>query len=365
MAAFSLVTFRIPTSDADFATLPRVAVYTHIDDVALRHMLGIYDGLGALVRFSGIAAGSINSTYRVETDQEALYLRINEGKGFDALVFEKNLLEHLANEAGRLGHVETPRIVKNCIGGSFFPIVPEKQAVLFAELKGRELGIFELTAHHLTQVGAFLARAHDVLRDHADKRPNPYGLPVVDTWLIELAQNGVLPDTVKHLRATIVDVRRSLTAALPHGIVHGDLFINNTKWKRGRLHAVFDWEMAGTDALVVDLAITVLAWAWRREAPDAAPALNPELTRALVDGYTSIRALTRDEIEAFHAALRFAAVRFAVTRIRDFVVGADRTSDDSRTYLDYREYTARLDALDAMGPDGFRELAFRSLGVRP
>jgi homoserine kinase type II len=330
-----------------------VAVYTHIDDVALRHMLGIYDGLGSLVRYEGVAAGSINSTYRVETETEHLYLRINEGKSFDALVFEKNLLETLDAHAQELGDVETPRIVKNCIGGSFFPIVPDKQAMLFAELKGRELGIFELAPAHLTQVGAFLARAHHVLRTHTETRPNPFGLPVVDDWLAELWRDGVLPSEVQRLRSTIDDVRESLVDALPAGIVHGDLFINNTKWRRGRLRAVFDWEMAGQDALVIDLAITALAWTWRRESPDSPPAFDRELLTALVDGYTSVRPLLTNEQRAFHAAARFAAVRFAVTRIRDFVVGSDRTSDDARTYLDYREYTARLDALDAMGPLGF------------
>jgi len=334
----------------------RVAVYTPIDDETLAPMLGIYEGLGPLVRFEGVAAGSINSTFRVETKERVLYLRINEGKPFDALVYEKNLLEHLAQHSDDLDGVTTPRIVKNSIGGWFFPIVPGKHAMLFEELIGRELGIFEVEPEHARQVGAFLARAHGALASFDEERANPFGVRVVQGWLAELATNGVLPDVVPRLTATVDEVARPLAEARARGVIHGDLFINNTKWRRGQLHAVFDWEMAGDDAHVVDLAVTLLAWTWRREAHDGEPALNAALGRALLHGYASVAPLDDAARAALYPAARFAAVRFAVTRIRDFVVGSERASDDARTYLDYREYVARLDALDAMGAGGFAAL---------
>jgi Ser/Thr protein kinase RdoA (MazF antagonist) len=101
-----------------------VAVYTPLEESVVRHMLSIYE-VGELKELEPIAAGSINTNYRVVTDQGAWFLRVNEGKRFRDLVYEKNLLRSLHTRAARLGAVFTPHIVENVIGGQFFPIETE------------------------------------------------------------------------------------------------------------------------------------------------------------------------------------------------------------------------------------------------
>ena len=156
-----------------------VAVYTHLDETALRALWSVYDDEHELVRAVGIPHGSINTTYRLETEAGAFFLRINENKATDDVFFERDLLDKLA--LAHLGAV-TPTIKKNRVGGSFY-LVEERAhrpvwAAVFPELPGRDLGVFEVEPAHTAQVGAFLARAHQALRG-AGSRPNPYGLPVV------------------------------------------------------------------------------------------------------------------------------------------------------------------------------------------
>ena len=338
-----------------------MAVYTALSDEQLAHIIGIYEGVGAFRAASGIDAGSINTMYKVETDQQTVYLRIAENKTMADLVYERDLLTRLHRAAPVLGGVKAPRILSNVIGGHFFPIdgpPPKKYAMVFEQLDGRELAIFELGEEHLVQVGAFLARAHRVLRPFKGGRANPYGLGVLARWLEGLRHHdGVDPHLTARAHRSLMRIARA-RAPLPRGVVHGDLFLNNTKWRRGRLDAVFDWEMAGRDHLMLDVGIALCAWCWARATPGQPAGFRGDLCYALLDGYQSVRRLRPSERRGLFHEVRLAALRFMLSRVRDFEVAPDDapSSTVTRDYLDYRDYLARLDAIEAMGPRGFRRL---------
>jgi homoserine kinase type II len=345
-----------------------VAVYTRLDEADLKHMLSIYP-VGELEEFEGVAAGSVNTMYRLKTSEGGYYLRVNENKSFGELVYEKNLLLHLGAKRGRLGGVKAPVLVENVIGGTFFPL-KGRWACLFEELPGRELAVFELLPSHTEQIGAFLARAHRALRSFRGGRKNPFGAPVLGRWFEDMERR--LPDEALKARLRQSLVRAvSMRRPLPRGVVHGDLFMNNTKWRRGELDAVFDWEMAGRDHLALDLAICLHAWCWRREQRS----FDPPLCRALFAGYQSVRPLVPSERRGLFAEACLGALRFTFSRIRDFqLTGAppldalrlelaapDKAQkllaeETTRDFLDYREYLERLDAVEALGPKGLAAL---------
>lgn len=350
-----------------------MAVYTPLEQGTLRQVLSVYD-VGEVREYEGIAAGSINTSYRVTTAKGVWYLRINEGKSFKDLVYEKNLLLLLARRAHLLGGVKTPIVVENVIGGHFFPI-QKRWACLFEELKGRELAVFEVEPSHTRQVGAFLARAHLALRDHHGGRRNPYGQVTLARWLDDVERRWREREVARRLRRRLA----WLTAArrpLPRGVIHGDLFMNNTKWRRGELDAVFDWEMAGRDHLALDVGICLNAWCYRRESG----AFDDALARALLEGYERVRPLRPSERRGLYVETCLAALRFTISRVRDFeldgeppadaapvqlhasdaegaeAAGAMTTDAARRDFLDYREYEARLDALLSLGRRRFSSL---------
>lgn len=345
-----------------------MAVYTRLDERQLKHMLSIYP-VGELEAFEGVAAGSINTMYRVRTSEGCYYLRVNENKTFRDLVYEKNLLLHLQQHAQRLGGVRVPVLVENVIGGTFFP-VHGRWACLFEELAGRELAVFELEPAHTRQIGAFLARAHRALRGFRGGRANPYGAPTLARWLDDARRRLKDESLNERLRASLSRALRA-RRPLPRGVVHGDLFMNNTKWRRGSLDAVFDWEMAGRDHLALDLAICLHAWCWRREQRS----FDPSLCRGLLEGYESVRPLRASERRGLFVETCLGALRFTLSRIRDFQLTGTPPSDAvrvdihapddvqtphaheaTRDFLDYREYLERLDAVEALGRRGLGDL---------
>lgn len=330
-----------------------MAVYTTLDEGFLRAMVSVYDDDAELVRAEGVLAGSINTTYRVETDRGVWFVRVNEGKTTDDVFAERDVLRALADAP--LGGVAVPAIMSTRIGGTFYLVEHRGDApvwaTVFAELPGRDVAVFEIDAGHVEQVGRFLARAHRALRKVPLRRPNPFGLPVVGRWLEEIERHDVTRPLAGRLHASlrrIVDQRR----LLPRGVIHGDLFPNNTKWKKSELCAVFDWEMAGSDHLALDLGIAVCAWCWRPTTKE----LDRELCRALVQGYQSVRPLAASERSGLWSETCLAALRFTASRVRDFELPRPGRDGAARDRLDYRDFLARLDALEAMGRRGFAAL---------
>jgi homoserine kinase type II len=347
-----------------------MAVYTQLHRQTIEAMVSVYpdvvagafDDHAGVADVAGIAQGSTNTTYRVTMRTGAVwYLRVNENKPEAAIAHERDVLAALSSL-----HLDvtTPLMARSVAGGAFFAIDHDgarRWACLFPALPGRDLGVFEVTAAHGAQVGGFLARVHRGLRGFRLRRRNPYDAAVVAGWLAELHRFESTATVAARLSTSMADARRR-RRRLPAGLVHGDLFVDNTKWEGSgddaQLVAVFDWEMAGRDHLALDLAIVLCAWAFQRRGD--AMVFVDNVAAAIVDAYQRVRPLAPSERRGFFTELRLAALRFAASRLRDFETPR-LAPHGERKYLDYRDFLARLDLFEGHG----ERATLRRVGLRP
>jgi homoserine kinase type II len=92
---------------------------------------------------------------------------------------------------------------------------------------------------------------------------------------------------------------------LPKGIVHGDFHLGNAlvfPRNSDSIVAMLDFEEAGENLYVVDLALTVMSVCCSNENT-----FEPALVEAAIRGYQSIRKLTWDEKSMFALAIEYAA----------------------------------------------------------
>jgi homoserine kinase type II len=293
-------------------------------------------GAPAYQRHAPVAAGTVNTNVRVETTAGPLFLRINEGKSRDDVEREAAIVSHAAGRG-----VPTPAPLRTPAGDAFVAWRGEL-ASLFPWVPGRTLARAALTPAHAALVGGALAGLHLAGRDFADHRPGRYEPDEIQRRFARVAGLGrpELAPAVATLGPELQALAGDRAAELPLGLIHGDLFIDNVLYEaqgaQPGLAALIDFEQASWGRFAYDLAVTLLAFAYGRDD------FRADLVRALLDGYATVRPPTDAERAAFGAELRFAACRFAVTRVTDFHLKRESGAPAGK---DFNRYLARLRAV--------------------
>lgn len=316
----------------------------------VRSILSLYH-LDSLEDFGGITEGSINTHYWVLVSGRRYFLRITERKRVQDMIFERELLEHLSRAA-----MPVPRLIENVAKGTFTPwSVRGRFVSLFEYMDGRDLGVFEIRPHHARAVGRFSAKMHLSTQGFRRLRRNEFDLLGLDRQLQRIdsaLRSGRLAPRfggdVQLLADELERQRKRSVDHLPRGTVHGDLFVDNVKFRDGKLSGVIDFEKAATERFTWEIAVALNAWCWepspiQRGGP--AGRFDPNRTRAFIRGYASVRKPGREEERALADDMRLAAASIAIGRI------CDHELKKRRAYKDYRHYTERLRYLRAGGAE--------------
>jgi homoserine kinase type II len=265
--------------------------------------------IGTVRSIQGISSGIENSNFFLFTDRGEYVLTIFEKLSFEQLPFYLNLMRHLAER-----DVLVPAPIAND-QGDILHRLQGKPAAIVSRLHGDWVPAPRPV--HCASVGAMLARMHLAAHDYPLYQPNLRGL----SWWRETTP-VVLPylsdDNQQLLRAEM-QFQENLAAStiypsLPNGPIHADLFRNNVMFNGEQLSGFFDFYFAGCDRWLFDVAVTVNDWCIDLDsgATDAAR------VRALLDAYHAVRPFTLEEISAWPAMLRAAALRFWISRLYDF-----------------------------------------------
>jgi len=284
-----------------------MAVYTDLSDQELADLVAGYD-LGRALAFKGIAEGVENSNFLLETEAGRFILTIFEKRvARGDLPFFMNIMETLAARG-----VPAPRPMRN------------REGALFSEVRGKACTIITFltgvspkrpNAAQCRAVGVGLAQMHEALRDFSEVRDNALSL---DAWAPLVRPRAALADSLRPgLAADVETDLAALEAAwpqgLPIGVIHADLFPDNTLFLGDEAKGLIDFYFACTDALAYDLAVCLNAWCFEPRG-----AFNLTKGQALIAGYESVRPLKSAERDALPILARGAAVRFLATRLADW-----------------------------------------------
>jgi homoserine kinase type II len=285
-----------------------VAVYT---DVAAEDLSGFLAGyaIGELLSYKGIAEGVENSNFLVHTSNGYFILTLYEKRVAAAdLPFFLGLMEHLAK-----GGLTCPQPVKNR-AGHVLGHVAGRPAAVVTFLDG--MWVRRPSAWHCAKVGEALARMHLVGADFPMHRANALSIAGWRSLYAACGDevNTVQPDLQRFLAAELDCLEQIWPGALPHGIIHADLFPDNVFFLGSKLSGLIDFYFACTDSLAYDVAICLNAWCFEQDH-----SYNVTKGRALLQAYTKTRPLDETERHALPILCRGAALRFLLTRLVDWL----------------------------------------------
>jgi homoserine kinase type II len=284
-------------------------------------------------RVEALALGSVNSNFRlVARDGRAFFARLYEEQGLDGARAELRLLDGLAS-AG----VPVPQALERA--GGEIPLHDGKPFAVFPWVEGEIVCLARLDAAHCREVGAALARVH--VASPALPRLGPGRFQPADMLArIETVERTSSRDdalaAAAEVKALLVAYRARREDGLPSGVVHGDLFRDNVLFRGEAIAALLDFESVFHGPFVYDLLVTIAAFCFR-------DAFDLELAGALLGGYESVRPLEERERRLYPVEGALACLRFATTRITDFLL---RTAPGEAPRRDYRRFLARLAAIE-------------------
>lgn len=283
-----------------------MAVFTPVSAEDASVFLSGYD-LGDFVSLDGVAEGVENSNFKLVTTRGTCALTLFEKRVAAAdLPYYLGLMEHLAQRG-----IPAPLPRRNR-AGRLIGELNERPAAIVDWLKGAWLR--DPTMNDARQAGRVLAQLHVAGSDFPLVLPNAMGL---DAWT-RLAERcaeraeGESAAMLAVLAAEIDRLRRDWPHDLPSGPIHADMFPDNVLFHDGEVSGVIDYYFACNDAFAYDLAVTINAWGF---TPSGAP--DPVLSAALIEGYESVRRLSREEIAAMPLLAAGSAVRFSLSRLHD------------------------------------------------
>ena len=284
-----------------------MAVYTEVSFAEAAALI-VRCGLGELRELQPCAGGIENTNYFATTSSGSYVLTLFERLTAAELPFYLHLMKHLAD---RGQPVPCPHADSR---GEILLVLNGKPAAVVDRLAGEPH--LAPDAADCAAVGAVLAALHLAGRDFTLAQPNLRGLawwtetvPVVLPRL-DAEQARMMADELEFQRHLGVS---AAFAALPRGVVHGDLFRDNVMFEGGRLAGVFDFYFAGVDCLLYDVAVALNDWC----IDLGSGRLDEDRASALAGAYHAVRPLEAGEQRLLPALMRAAAFRFWLSRVWD------------------------------------------------
>ncbi|MDA8389445.1 MAG: homoserine kinase [Gammaproteobacteria bacterium] len=280
-----------------------MSVFTRVEKHELSVFLQDY-AVGTLQTLTGIPTGIENTNYFVQTDRGEYVLTIFETVDPHELPFFLDLTAFLAEHEVPCAH--PVRSLK----GDYVGALHGKPAALVQRLYGSS--VLDPDVVHCRAIGQALATLHVAAQGFLVQRENPRGPRWWRQTADELAPHLDAAD-LAYLREELRFQGLYRLADLPRGIIHADLFRDNALFADHTLTGVIDFYYACHDTLAYDLAITVNDWCSRTDG-----SLDFARAAALTTAYQARRPMTAMERGAWPALLRAAALRFWLSRLRDW-----------------------------------------------
>ena len=284
-----------------------MAVYTEVSDEDLADFLSAYD-VGCLLSMKGIAEGVENSNFLLRTEAGSFILTLYEKRVAEGdLPFFIGLMEHLSARG-----LTCPKPIKTRAGGALGRLAGRPCAMV-TFLDG--LAVRRPTELHCAATGAALAGLHSCGADFPMTRHNALSL---GAWsaLFERAKPQaaqVAPGLTELIEAELSFLSTCWPTNLPSGVIHADLFPDNVLFLGDRA-GLIDFYFACTDAYAYDLVICLNAWCFE---PDGS--YNITKGGGMIAAYQAQRRLSEEEVAALPVLARGAALRFALTRLVDWL----------------------------------------------
>lgn len=276
-----------------------MAIYTQLSSEEAEHIIAPYN-LGPLEEITPMPGGQANSSFKVKISSKTYVLSVADEKTPDEVQRLTTLLHYLVE------HLFPTTGVLKALGGFSTFEVNDKPVYLKEYIEGAVHD--QLNRGQLFQIGQQLARLHRIPPHPELLNHHSYGIGSFNE-VFETASEDQFGSWLKDKTEML---NQKLNPDLPRGLIHGDLFSDNTVFAGDQLVAVLDFEEACNYFKVFDLGMCAIGACVENQK------ISFDLFKALLSGYESFRKLGPEEREQLKLHTEYAAIATAFWRFRQY-----------------------------------------------
>ena len=287
-----------------------MAVYTILTNKDILSLSSNYQ-IDKVIKFEGIKKGIENTNYLLKTNKEKFILTIFEKRVHKKdLPFFMNLMDKLDKNK-----IICPKPLKNK-NGKYLSTIKDKSACIVTFLKGKDKT--HLDYKNCFDVGKNIAKFHKATNKIGLYRENSMSIKKLGGLLRSIQFKSIkkTPDLKTVLSINLRNIKKEWPKNLPHGIIHGDLFIDNIFFDKNKFSGFIDFYFSSNDYLMYEIAICINALCFDKKKQKFI--MNNQKIKNLINGYESVRVLTKKEKDSLNVLCRGAALRYLLTRIYDY-----------------------------------------------
>ena len=287
-------------------------------------------GLGEVVSLRPLPEGYANTNYALETASGTFLYRICRQKSESDIVDELKVLERLETRGFRAAYPIRRE------DGELISTTPSGTVVLYGFIEGEEPGLTPETA---AEAAGALAELHGIEPPEGFDKTNFVQLANSQELASRFGESvhgdrqilGRFLDETARLRDLLGD------EPLPGGLIHADLFPENTIFRENRLEAIIDFEECCIDSFLFDVGTTINGFCFIDNS------LEPGLLGRFLADYNSVRAFDKTERSLLPASIHWGAHGQICWHL-DLLSGRDYARSRDRVH----ELLDRLEALRAL-----------------
>ena len=310
-----------------------MAVYTKLNQNQIEEILSNYN-LGKLDSFKGIEEGIENTNYYLLVNKKKFILTIYEKRvKSQDLPFFSDLMSSL-NKA----NFKCPAPISNKENKTITELNGKKLMIVsFLEGKAKQ----NLSPANCKSIGLEVAKMHELTKNFKLTRKNDLS---INSWrkIFDSVKDNcanIHKDLPKLIEENLDDVEKNWPKSLPKGIIHADLFHDNIFFTQDKFSGVIDFYFSCEDFFAFEIAICFNALCF--DGLKSNLSFNVTKAKNFIDGYTSVRKLSDEELNNIKVLSQGAALRFLLTRVFDAlnkVEGAIVKIKDPMEYLKRLEF---------------------------
>ncbi len=272
--------------------------------------------IGNLLSFKRIDHGFANKNYKIVTTKGKYLLRFPQQQTIDNQQKECLLMQVLKKYDFPTAY---PIADKN---GRCISKTDKFTCILYEFIEGE---IPETDTSTVKQIALSLSYLHQIPTRFIPQKTNTIQPKSIEELISGFSSaRNQLPDIFKRFIKNYLRLKPYLHIPLPSGLIHGDIFPDNTIFSGSRLKAIIDFEEFCIDHFLFDIGMTINGFCFRNNQ------LDNMLLATFIKTYQATRKLTKTELELLPVYIQWTALGMASWHLKNQLISTKNPNQERR-----------------------------------